>query len=253
MADPELRVCLDPNLAPQFNAIAEAKAAAEQSTSGPLTPFQAALAKAKRWKNGRTLKIRFLDGEPSLQSRVQAAAMEWTDHANVLFDFGNHTKPQIRIAFVQGAGSWSALGTDCLVEQWFPPDEATMNFGWLRPTSSDTEIGSVVLHEFGHALGLIHEHQQPNAAIQWNKELIYRQLAGPPNNWPRSVVDHNVFNRLAKAEVNATEYDRHSIMHYFFPKEWTLDGTEFSTNDVLSDQDKAFIAKQYPKPAASGA
>ena len=31
---------------------------------------------------------------------------------------------------------------------------------------------STVMHEFGHALGLKHEHQSPNANIQWNmKEL----------------------------------------------------------------------------------
>lgn len=253
MPDPELRVCLDRNLAPQFNAIAEAKAAAEQASSGQLSPIQAALAKAKRWKTGRTLKIRFLGGDESLRTRVQAAALEWTKHANVMFDFANHAKPEIRVAFVQGDGSWSALGTDALVEQWFPADEATMNFGWLRPTSSDTEVGSVVLHEFGHALGLIHEHQAPAAAIQWNKELIYRQLGGPPNNWPREVVDHNVFNRLAANQVNASAYDKDSIMHYFFPKEWTLDGVEFKENDVLSPLDKKFIAQQYPKTAASGA
>jgi serralysin len=251
--DPELRVCLDRPLDPAFDAIAEAKAAAEQVAPGaPLSPIQAALVKAKRWKNGRTLKIRFLDGESGLQQRVAQCAKQWLDHANLNFDFGNHAKPDIRIAFVQGAGSWSALGTDALVEQWFPQDEATMNYGWLRPSSSDMEIQSVTLHEFGHALGLIHEHQAPGAAIAWNKELIYRQLGGPPNNWPRATVDHNVFNRMAKTELNSTNYDKSSIMHYFFPSEWTTDGTQFTENENLSSLDKSFIKSQYPKTQAHG-
>lgn len=247
MSDPELRVCIDRDLAPQFSAIAEAKAAAEHATAGPPSSIQAALAKAKRWKPGRTLKIRFLDGDSALQQRVAKAAKEWMNHAHIVFDFGSHANPEIRVAFVQGDGSWSALGTDALVEQWFPKTEATMNFGWLRPTSTDTEVASVVLHEFGHALGLIHEHQAPGAAIAWNKELIYRQLGGPPNSWPRATVDHNVFNRMAATEINSSNYDKSSIMHYFFPKEWTTDGTVFKENDVLSGTDKAFIKTQYPK------
>jgi hypothetical protein len=246
MSDPQLRVCLDLNLPQQFAPIAEAKAAAEHAIVGPASPFEAALVKAKRWRKGRTLKIRFLDGDETLQNRVAECANEWTKHANIKFDFGNHPDADIRIAFMQGAGSWSAVGTDALVEEWFPTNEPTMNFGWLTPVSTDEEISSVVLHEFGHALGLIHEHQSPQAEIKWNKELIYRQLGGPPNNWPRDQVDHNVFNRLSKDQLNFTAYDKDSIMHYFFPKEWTLDGTEFKETAVLSNRDVTFIGQQYP-------
>jgi hypothetical protein len=39
-----------------------------------------------------------------------------------------------------------------------------------------------VIHEFGHALGLIHEHQNPSGGIQWNKPVVCRYYEGPPNN-----------------------------------------------------------------------
>ena len=184
---------------------------------------------------------------PPCSSASPTAAKEWLNHANLTFDFGSHPDAEIRVAFMPGAGSWSAVGTDALVEQWFPKNEPTMNFGWLETSSSDDDVRSVVLHEFGHAIGLIHEHQAPSAAIAWNTELIYRQLAGPPNNWARDTVDHNVFNRLAAAELNFSTYDRQSIMHYFFPKEWTTDGTVFTENMMLSTTDKDFIRGQYPK------
>lgn len=249
----KLRVCLDLNLPSKFEPIADAKAAEEHGLSGPPSPFEAALVKSKRWRAGRTLTIRFMDGEESLQKRVAAATHEWTKHANIKFDFGNHADAIIRVAFIQGAGSWSAVGTDALVEEWFPKNEPTMNYGWLEPSSSDEDVMSVVLHEFGHALGLIHEHQQPAAAIQWNKELVYRQLGGPPNNWNRNTVDHNVFSRLSKTELNFSMYDKDSIMHYFFPKEWTLDGTEFKENVRLSPLDRQFIAEQYPRATTAPA
>lgn len=33
-----------------------------------------------------------------------------------------------------------------------------MHFGWLRDDTDDVEWRRVVVHEFGHALGAIHEH-----------------------------------------------------------------------------------------------
>ena len=69
MSDPALHVCLDVPLSDSPSAIAEAeaKAAAEHATGGPLSPIEAALVKAKKWRKGRTLKVRFLDGDPDLQ------------------------------------------------------------------------------------------------------------------------------------------------------------------------------------------
>lgn len=48
-----------------------------------------------------------------------------------------------------------------------------MNFGWFTNYTSDTEFSRTIIYEFGHALGLHHEHQSPTANIQWNKEKVY--------------------------------------------------------------------------------
>ena len=89
-------------------------------------------------------------------------------------------------------------------------------------------------------------------SIQWNKELIYRQLGGPPNNWPRDVVDHNVFNRLAKSELNASAYDKQSIMHYFFPQGVDARWYRVRENSALSPLDVKFIGTQYKKATTAG-
>ena len=86
--------------------------------------------------------------------------MDCARHGELRFEWVESGPAEIRIAFRQGNGSWSHLGTFC--RQITDDDEPTMNYGWLTPDSDDVELRSVVLHEFGHALGLIHEHQNPD-------------------------------------------------------------------------------------------
>jgi serralysin len=111
----------------------------------------------------------------------------------------------------------------------------------------DAEYSRVVLHEFGHAIGCIHEHSSPAGGIKWHKEVVYRDLGGPPNNWDKATVDHNVFAVYDKSVTQFTAVDSKSIMLYSFPKEWTLDGMTFTTNGTLSSTDKKFIKARYPK------
>jgi hypothetical protein len=61
-----------------------------------------------------------------------------------------------------------------------------------------------VLHEFGHALGLVHEHQHPAGGIQWNRPQVLRDLSGPPNNWPLDVIEQNVFKPFEEGLTNHT-------------------------------------------------
>ncbi len=209
-----------------------------------LRGHRAALLSGAKWTVGSVITIRFLQGEASLQHRVQSVAEEWTKLANLSFDFRNSGPTDIRIAFVQGHGSWSYLGTMC--RQILEPNP-TMNYGWLTPSSSEDELRRVVLHEFGHALGMIHEHQNPKGGgIQWNVDAVKRDLGGPPNNWDERTINENMFKKYDPNELIATSVDHLSIMMYPIPLSWTLDGTSAGLNSELSDTDRAFIAENYP-------
>ncbi len=121
-----------------------------------------------------------------------------------------------------------------------------MNFGWLTPTSSEEEYRRVVVHEFGHALGCIHEHQHPEAGIPWDREAVYRYYMGPPNSWSREEVDHNLFQKYDQTITNFSSYDKDSIMHYPIPNEFTVGDFEVGWNTLLSSTDKEFIGTMYP-------
>jgi Bacterial pre-peptidase C-terminal domain len=78
--------------------------------------------------------------------------------------------------------------------------------------------------------------------------VVIAALKGPPNFWNEEQIRHNVLRKYAADQVNGTSFDKDSIMLYFFPKEWTLNGVATKENEVLSATDKLFIAgaKMYP-------
>ncbi|MDR3636400.1 MAG: hypothetical protein P4L84_21535 [Isosphaeraceae bacterium] len=206
---------------------------------------RAALVKSAKWAPGDIITVSFLDGAPDVQERVREAARGWTvpGLADLTLDFRKNQNTLIRISF-QHAGSWSVIGTTCrtVTSQAAP----TMNFGWLRRESTDDEVRRVVLHEFGHALGLIHEHQNPGTVIHWNREQVVKDLSGPPNNWSLDVIEHNMFEPYSKTETNYTAVDSKSIMMYPIPKTWATDGFWADLNSDLSPTDRTFIHEQYP-------
>ena len=118
-----------------------------------------------------------------------------------------------------------------------------MNFN-LTNDDNDQYYSRKVLHEFGHALGAIHEHSSPATPINWNKEAVYKAHEG--TTWDKAMVDHNIFFTYDKTLTNFTAFDPDSIMLYPFPPEWTLDGYSTKENTVLSKNDKDFMKQLYP-------
>lgn len=217
---------------------------------------RAALLNAAFWGRGKTLRISFMGGEPDLQRRVMALAQAWPNQTGADFSFefwiGNGRDPaeaDIRITFEQGIGSFSKLGK---FAQNVNRKERTMNLGWMTMALAEDKARAVVLHEFGHALGLVHEHMNPAQAIDWNKEKVRKDMRAS-QGWSDEKIDANMFHRYVKKEIFGTDVDPTSIMMYPIPPGWTKNGFTVGFNTVLSEVDKTLIRQAYGVRPAFGA
>ena len=183
------------------------------------------------------LKVRFLDGQSSERARVKRVAPEWSKHADIRFEFVDSGPSDIRIGFDPNDGHWSYIGRAAISKT------KTMNLA-----SGHTD--RVILHEFGHALGLKHEHQNPAVSIRWNEQAVLAEYR-KRQKWSDDKIRRNVLNRLNVDQTNFTEFDPASIMLYAIPNRWTIGDFETGYNRELSATDKRFIGEQYGRPAQS--
>ena len=251
----DIRMCIDRRPSQDDAPAAEAAALEERADNMRLVPMgrgghgrpRMAIIVATEWKPGSTLHVRFLDGDPVVKKKVEMVAHGWEDHANLRFAFGDRSDAQIRISFKE-EGSWSYLGKDATQ---IAASKPTMNYGWLTPDSEDDEYSRVVLHEFGHALGAIHEHQAPGVTIPWDKDAVYAYYA--LQGWSKEDTDQNVLIPYSPEGLQFSMFDRKSIMLYAVDNRLTTGDWEVGWNRTLSDLDKSFIRGRYPaheKPIA---
>jgi hypothetical protein len=150
---------------------------------------------------------------------------------DLIFKF-TEDRGDIHIGFNPDIGSSSLVGTDCKYESGI-----TMNFAWI-------DVGTI-MHEFGHALGMIHEHQNPKGnLIEWDKDKVYL-WAENKQGWDKDKTDRNIIDRYSLDQLNASNFDPNSIMLYFFPASLTKNNKGTSMNQTLSVEDARYIHSIY--------
>jgi hypothetical protein len=118
-----------------------------------------------------------------------------------------------------------------------------MNLGWMTETLPEDQARAVVLHEFGHALGLIHEHLSPVTVIPWDEERVTADLEA--QGWTPADVQNNMFQVYDPDQIFATDLDPHSIMMYPIPPEWTHGAFTAPWNSTLTFRDKRLVREAY--------
>jgi hypothetical protein len=238
--------------------------------------------KAKRWPNGTTLKVGFdFDGAdfngywPQVCSRglspdacgnvvadyVIKYASEWSQYGNIYFTRAAWNEANIRIRFRE-EGSYSYVGTDAT--KYPTADQHTMNLAfsfWREPKN----MKGTTMHEFGHALGLYHEHNSPNVAYNWDEAQVIADVSR--HGWSENKIRANILNNLLasgkpRSAFFLTTFDPQSIMIYPIPKRWVSAADQadpercpdttsryycVAKNYELSDMDKQGIAQFYPR------
>jgi hypothetical protein len=208
------------------------------------------LATALLWMPAN-LTVCFWNGTDPVKKVVSDFARDWAKAANISlsFDTGgrfrectNRNSADIRVAFGPGGshtfaqgqdpfGNWSQVGrqsrgsTDVSLNLFNVPS--------LVDAGIQDEAAFLVRHEFGHALGAMHEHQRQACADAFDLEAMARDL-----NWSMDLVRANVASFTA-ADTDAFglrgigPYDPDSIMQYNFSPNWYKESVAGHLNPCL--------------------
>ncbi|QHD06809.1 M12 family metallopeptidase [Pseudomonas sp. R76] len=183
-----------------------------------------------------------LHGHPGARTRIYKKIIEDTygPLINLQLKFVDGSKGDIRISTSKAeTGTWSVIGTEALN---IPPNEPTMHIDYPPDTGN---LSANILHEFGHALGLLHEHQHPDRTLEFNIRETYKHFENE-YNWGVPRTYHNIFKKADPADVITSPYDQQSIMHYAMNDKLLWKQPSTGANYVLSENDKTFLPTLYP-------
>lgn len=200
----------------------------------------------KYWgAQARQFTVSFLENPAKdLRVRILSHMNAWSSRCGVTFKETTGVG-QVRISLA-GDGYWSYVGTDIL---HVPQNQPTMNLQGFSMDTPESEYHRVVRHETGHTLGFPHEHMRQELVARIDPKKAYPYFLRT-QGWDKATVDSQVLTPLKQASIMGTPPDQTSIMCYQLPGEITKDSKPITGGTDINQNDYAFAARIYPKPAA---
>ncbi len=203
-----------------------------------------ALRTSKWWgAAGVKLGVSFMDNPPAdLRARILSHANAWSKTANV--QFSESSQGEIRVYRIPGQGYYSYLGPDCLQ---IPAGQPTLNLDSFTMQTPDSEFYRVVRHEFGHAIGFIHEHMRRQIVqrIDPAKAIAY---FGATQGWTAQEVREQVLTPYEDTALKETpSADTLSVMCYSLPGSIMVDGLPVPGGTDIDPSDYSLVATLYPR------
>ena len=257
---------------------------------------------------------KFVDASDNKKDFVEEVVSEWSKHGNVKFHFVDPDEPHdipVRFQVEVNKEGQELIGGSSLVGTAFYTQRKAVDDGRRRleqrrtlnlsfPSDADVHINNpdqykpyldeyrgIILHEFGHALGFVHEQQNPELFkiypnFEWNLSVLIAHYTGEdPNDidignlrWNqtlRSIDQSRLTDKqktaLEDVEINylaysdsrvkflkrglsleTTAYDEKSIMLYSITPAMNNVNFESKSYSELSGTDQDFIEQVYGAP-----
>jgi hypothetical protein len=199
------------------------------------------------WDNRAVLRVAFLDGPPERRKKILEAASEWTKYANLTFKVVDDPgQSDIRIATEPPRAAQesfvSYLGT---MAREIPKDQPTAMLGFTQEMT-EAHMTHMTLLVFGHVIGLISEHQNPNCRgiVHFKDEKEVLEFFAKEYSWDARTSRNFLYSGGWPQLSAYRACDPYSIMmHQLPPQVVENPAPEFLD---LSDGDKAFARRLYP-------